>query len=170
MSALTPGSIGGTFSGFQVARRAGDGLGHETDLSSWKTVARGTLAVTSVGPFDSDGGRLHTVNLNKNILLKAGQTYGIRLVMPGSVKHIFAEKLTNSRLRLTYKNPDLELKFGSVRPGYLNVKSTGYKSAAWNSQLTYSVVPLPAAGWLFISALGGLLTMRAGKQRQICPV
>ena len=146
-----------SFPGFRVDIRDGAALGKEFDQSGWTTASEGTVTVV---PGTRNGlNQRSPVALKSNIVLKAGRTYGFRLITPSNVQHNYTGR---SRMQLRYENADLTLDFGSAsnEPLATGPSVFAFSPRVWNGEIEYSVVPLPAAAWLFISALGGLLAMR----------
>ena len=159
-----------SFSGFQVYMRDGTAFGKETDLSGWRKASDGTLTV----PGDGDGrNQLSPVALKSKIVLKAGKTYGFSLVAPSGVTHRFLHPDFRTGTRpLRYANADLELNLGSwKRRPFVATGLDVVVNTLWNGEIQYAVsaVPLPAAAWLFLSALGALGAHRAwaGRRRTV---
>ena len=75
--------------------------------------------------------------------------------MPAGADHDYTNTGQNGALA-SYSNLDLTLTFGTAT----NVPFTGgvFNPRTWNGTINYDVqaVPLPAAVWLFLTALGGL--------------
>ncbi len=139
----------GTFPGFQVYTRSGSAFGAESDAGLWNFRAFGTvtgLGVDAMSP----------VFLNNHIDLSAATTYGFALLMPAGVTHYYTNTGSDGALA-SYANLDLSLDFGTAQS--LPFFGVVYDPRTWNGAIYYngpSPVPLPAAAWLFLSALAGL--------------
>ena len=158
-----------SFSGFRVDIRDGAALGKETDLSGWTMASEGTVTVPGTGKGEN---QRSPVALKSKIVLKAGRTYGFRLIAPPNILHAYSAKFSldddeaptesSEPLQLRYANADLELNFGSFKDAPFDASKTPFSPAVWNGEIQYTVspmvsaVPLPAAAWLFLSALGAL--------------
>ena len=147
----------GSFSGFEVYTGVGSAFGNETNAGFWTLASLGTL--TALGENERS-----PVALNSNIFLSAGTSYGIALVMPSSAEHEYTNAGENGALA-SYSNADLTLNFGSatnvpfsLEPPFPGGSEGLFSPRTWNGTIEYQVspVPLPAAAWLFLSALGGL--------------
>lgn len=136
----------GVFPGFQVFTGIGTAFGNEGNAGFWSLAATGTL--TGLG---LDG--MSPVALSSNVSLGASTAYGIALVMPAGAGHDYTGP---TGFVATYANLDLALSFGTAD----NTPFTGgaFNPRTWNGTINYEVqaVPLPAAVWMFLSALGGL--------------
>ena len=143
------------FSGFQIATRDGTAFGNETDLSGWTNRGSGTVTVPGTGDGEN---QQSPVALNSNIVLKAGKTYGFRLITPDDVRHRYTGPRNGTTPQLLYENADLKLDFGSAKTRPLQTSGRVFSPRVWNGEIQYTVspVPLPAAAWLFLSALGVL--------------
>ena len=143
--------------------RPGSAFGREQSSEGWKLAATGQLTPKGAG-------EKSLVALDKRVVLKAGKTYGIALgfnINDGEVgnrtAYLYSTPVGKGGALATYKNDDLELNFGraneSVRGVLFQSVGANLKSSSvWNGSLQYTVsaVPLPAAAWLFLSALGVL--------------
>ena len=148
----------GVFPGFEVYTGLGSAFGNETNAGFWTLASTGTLNALGLNA-------MSPVALTSNIFLSAGTSYGIALVMPASASHDYTNTGENGALA-SYSNADLTLNFGSATNApFTTAPPPGgngglFSPRTWNGTIEYetrvSAVPLPAAVWLFLSALGGL--------------
>lgn len=139
----------GTFPGFQVYTGVGTAFGNETNAGFWTLAGSGTLNAVGLNGFNY-------VALGSNIDLSANTSYGIALVMPADAAHHFT--ITGELGALaSYANMDLTLNFGTATN--LPFNDDIWYTRTWNGTIYYNtvrVVPLPAAAWLLLSAIGAL--------------
>ena len=166
---------GRAFSGLRLYTRKGSAFGNELSSDGW------ALRTSGSGVANSDPEKLSSITLEKPVTLKANTTYGIALGYANRsqrdpdffVSRIKSKTFEDAPGKETYKNNDLTLKFGSSlsrQSLFKNGVCAGDECSlqtnrVWHVQLNYTVVPVPAAGWLFVSALGGLLALRRNKTK-----
>ena len=163
----------GKFKGLKIyVRRNGGHAGFEDRKDQWELAAEGELTARGRNVWSP-------VALNRNIFFPSSSasqstngegSYGLKIVMPKEAGHAFTQIALNGS-KSVYQNPsavsepDIKLNFGreSSKP-FTAPFNTGVTA---NIRLDYelgnvpSPVPLPAAAWLFLSALGVLGTHRA---------
>ena len=94
---------------------------------------------------------------SEDLVLKAGKSYALMLLLSDKAYHRYTVVKAGDR-RLSYENADLKLSFGSAFDSSPKDELKITPRAVWNGEIQYTVssVPLPAAAWLFLSALGAL--------------
>jgi len=123
--------------------------------SNWVQVATGSgVAAGDDNPT--------AITLSNTFTLDANTLYGIALVSSLSTGHEYTDGDGSNQ---SYSNNDLSLTFGTAS----NTPFSGvfFNPRVWNGSIQYdpsvSVVPVPAAAWLFGTALLGLIGFRRKK-------
>ncbi|RZV50973.1 MAG: PEP-CTERM sorting domain-containing protein [Pseudomonadales bacterium] len=139
----------GVFNGFEfyTTSAGSSAFGNEGNAGAWTLQTTGTLNANGLD-------NASPVNLMSSVLLSAGTTYGIALVMPGQAGHDYTNGTGGNQ---NYSNADLSLAFGSAD----NFPFTGgaFNPRVWNGSIYYTVgkeVPpqVPAPGALALLGLG----------------
>lgn len=132
-----------------------------------------TTWTTDLGKFDTTGGVDNFVGTNFSLTSDAGNTTGTwsladgfsfditkfyALVLKGGSNGSIAYLLDTSVRGGTWFNTDIPKNGGGKAPGLSNIRL--YSTGALVPTPPVSPVPLPAAGFMLIGALGGLAALR----------
>lgn len=128
--------------------REGGYAGYESDASAW--TLRSSSTVTSAGP---------NLASNFDVLntrLQAGQTYGIFISDVDQPSILNSNATAEGAVAAT--NGDLTVTQGTANYGFL----FHFGPRTWNGSVRYALapVPVPAAGFLLVGALGSLVVAR----------